>query len=245
MKSDESDRGDSLEAVRTPTSSRLLLHFQDRRPPHEVRFFLERRLKTLFTPAMEGATLCFRGKTRQVGVPYVLELRFEATTATKNHYSLRVEATWQEMPDTHHEYYRKNFDSWFGFWTGDFTPAPPPAGDAASPETYRRLCAEALDAEAHLDTVPAIQEAIIAALKDGRDFSTSHKEGGTNLTWRGGKFVRSDYGDDPAETSYPSETEFLDFLRRFYDWETSSSVYPDKVSELGAWRLILRFLQPG
>lgn len=244
MEPDEFDTGDSLEAVRTPASSRLVLHFQDRRPPHEVRVYLERRLKSLFTTELEEGTLCMRGTTKMVGVPYFLELRFEATTGKDYHYSLRVEASWADMPATHHEYYRKNFDSWFGFWTGDFTPAPPPSGDAASAETYRRLCEETLDAEAHLDTVPAIQEAIIAALKAGGSFSTSHKEGGTNIFWRGGRFVRTDYGDDPAETSYPSETEFLEFLRRFYDWETSSSIYPGKVSELDAWRLILRFLRP-
>ena len=241
---EDSERGDSLEAVRTPTSSRLLLHFQDRRPPHEVRFFLERRLRTPFTTELENGRLCMRGTTKMVGVPYFLELRFEATMGEKNHYSLRVEASWAELPATHHDYYRKNFESWFGYWTSEFTPARPPAANEGSEARYRMLCEAALRAEAHLDSIPAIQEAIVAALKAGRSFSTSHKEGGTNLTWRGGRFVRSDYGYNPTETTYPSEPEFLEFLRRFYDWETSSSVYPEKVSELDAWRLILRFLRP-
>ena len=31
-------------------------------------------------------------------------------------------------------------------------------------------------------------------------------------------------------------------LRKFYDFETSKNAYPEKVSELVAWRLILRLL---
>jgi hypothetical protein len=40
-----------------------------------------------------------------------------------------------------------------------------------------------------------------------------------------------------------SELEFLKALRQFYDWETSKNVYPEKkVSEMVAWRLMLRLL---
>ncbi|MBL7983413.1 MAG: hypothetical protein JNM91_00375, partial [Flavobacteriales bacterium] len=42
---------------------------------------------------------------------------------------------------------------------------------------------------------------------------------------------------------YASEAEFLDMLRKYYDWETSKNMYPEKVSELVAWRLMLRLLR--
>ncbi len=32
-------------------------------------------------------------------------------------------------------------------------------------------------------------------------------------------------------------------LRKFHDFKTSRNVYPEKVSELVAWRLILRLLR--
>jgi len=42
---------------------------------------------------------------------------------------------------------------------------------------------------------------------------------------------------------FSSEAEFLEALRKFYDWETSKNVYPEKVSEFVAWRLMLRLLR--
>ena len=43
--------------------------------------------------------------------------------------------------------------------------------------------------------------------------------------------------------SAPAEAEFLEALRKFYDWETSRNVYPEKVSDFVAWKLILRLLR--
>jgi hypothetical protein len=50
-------------------------------------------------------------------------------------------------------------------------------------------------------------------------------------------------GDYPDAVVFASESEFLEALRKFYDWETSKNVYPEKVSELVAWRLMLRLLR--
>lgn len=43
--------------------------------------------------------------------------------------------------------------------------------------------------------------------------------------------------------SISSASEFLESLRRFYYWETSKNVYPEKVSDLVAWKLMLRLLR--
>ncbi|MBK8227783.1 MAG: hypothetical protein IPK70_11495 [Flavobacteriales bacterium] len=55
--------------------------------------------------------------------------------------------------------------------------------------------------------------------------------------------ARSDYGDYPDHITYATEAGFLDALRKFCDWETSQNVYPEKVTELVAWRLMLRLMR--
>ncbi len=55
--------------------------------------------------------------------------------------------------------------------------------------------------------------------------------------------MRSDYGDYPDHITYATEADFLDAVRKFYDWETSKNVYPEKVSDLVAWKLMLRLLR--
>jgi hypothetical protein len=177
-----------------------------------------------------------------VGARYDFTLRFEAAMPQHNCYSLCVETSWADAAATHHDYYRKTAGSWFEHWTRDLQPADPPDADDA-PERYQAICLASLNAEAHLDSVPALQQAIVAAMKRGGRFTTSSKEGDTNFRWSGDRFVRTDVGDYPGTVVYASETEFLDMLRKYYDWETSKNVYPEKVSELVAWKLILRLMR--
>jgi hypothetical protein len=81
-------------------------------------------------------------------------------------------------------------------------------------------------------------------MKSGARFTTSNKEGDTNITWNGSRFVRIDhrrlsrYGRVLQRGGIPGS-----MLRKFYDWETSKNVYPEKVSDLVAWKLILRLLR--
>ncbi|MBL8002058.1 MAG: hypothetical protein JNL05_08870 [Flavobacteriales bacterium] len=234
----------ALTAVETATSAKRLLHFRDHRPPHAIQFALERDLMTLFTAAMQNDRLIMVASAKVVGARYDLTLRFEVAMPNTHCYSLCVETSWADAAATHHDYYRHTADSWFSHWTRDLQPAEPPEDlEEGSSERYQRICAASLNAEAHLDSVPALQQAIIAAMKSGARFSTSHKEGGTHITWTGERFVRTDYGDYPDHITYASEAHFLDALRKFYDGETSANVYPEKVSELVAWRLILRLLR--
>ena len=233
----------ALTITETATSATFLLHFRDHRPPHEVQFALERDLMSLFTASMQNDRLTLRAKAMVVGARYDFELRFEAALPNNHCYSLRVNTSWADAAATHHDYCRKTASSWFGFWTRDFQPADPPDTATGPDVRYQAICAASLNAEAHLDTVPALQQAVIAALKSGARFSTSHKEGGTNITWNGDRFVRDDYGDYPDHITYTSEAHFLEALRKFYDRETSKNVYPEKVSELEAWRLMLRLLR--
>lgn len=233
----------ALTSTETATSAIRLLHFRDPRPPHEVQFALERDLMTLFAATMQNDRLVLTASAKLVGAQYHFELRFEAALPHTHCYSLRVATSWADAAATHHDYYRHTADSWFSHWTRGFMPADPPAADAGAPERYQAICAAALNAEAHLDSVPALQQTIVAAMKQGARFTTSHKEGGTNITWNGTHFVRSEYGDYPDHITYTTEAEFLEVLRKFFDGETSRNAYPEKVSELVAWRLMLRLMQ--
>jgi len=233
----------ALTSVETATSAKRLLHFRDHRPPHEIQFALERDLMTLFTASMQHDRLIMTASAKVVGARYGFTLCFEAAMPNTHCYSLCVETSWADAAATHHDYYRHTADSWFSHWTRDLQPAAPAEVEEAPNERYQRICVAALNAEAHLDTVPALQQAIIAAMKRGGRFTTSSKEGDTNLRWSGDRFVRTDVGDYPGTVVYASEAEFLDMLRKYYDWETSKNMYPEKVSELVAWKLILRLLR--
>jgi len=193
---------------------------------------------------MEYDRLILRAVANVVGARYDVELRFEAAMPHQNCYSLQVETSWADAAATHHDYYRKTAGSCFEHWTRDLQPADPPdVADADAPERYQAICLASLNAEAHLDSVSALQQTIVAAMKRGGRFTTSSKEGDTNLRWSGNHFVRTDVGDYPDHRTFASEAEFLDMLRKYYDWETSKNVYPEKVSDLVAWKLILRLLR--
>lgn len=227
----------------TPVSATWLLHFRDARPPQDIQFQLERALMTLMPPRIEAGKLVCRANAKVNGARYSFLLRYEAALPRTHCYSLRVEASWAELPTEHHEHFRQSSGSWFDLWTRDFRRASPPSADDGSAERYGAACVAALNAEAGLDSSEAIQHAIVAAMKRGASFSTAHKEGGTDIRWRDGRFVRSDYGESEERQEFASEAKFLTFLRQFYHWETSRNAYPDTVPDTDAWKLILRLLQ--
>lgn len=232
-----------LTSVETKTGWSRLLHFRDKRPPHEVQFALERELMILFRPTMIEGKLCLSAKANLQGAPYFFELRFEAALLLKNCYSLRVTVSWAEHPAKLHDYFRTTSDSWFHLWTRDLMGATPPGPDEGSAERYRKLSTAALAAEAHLDSVEAIQQAIVAAMKKGASFATCHKEGGSNISWQQGRFVRSDYGDYPDQKEFANETEFLTALRQFHQFEVTRYTVAKGIPEFDAWKLILRLLR--
>ncbi len=99
----------------------------------------------------------------------------------------------------------------------------------------------ALQKESQLQSISSIRTAIVAAMKQGATFSTCHKEGGTTLSWRWGRYVRSDYGDSPALVRYENEADFLNKLFSFYCWQVSRN--PES-NVLMTWRLIFRQMKP-
>ena len=89
----------------------------------------------------------------------------------------------------------------------------------------------------------AIQQEILTALRAGAEFRTAHKEGGTIIRWRDGRYVREDYGDWNESAQYTGEAEFLQFLWRFFEWE-SRGFQAVELSQPERWLNIQRLL-PG
>jgi hypothetical protein len=226
----------------TATSAAWLLHFRDTRPPQEILAVMEDNITKVFSTSTKDGRLAYSTQARITGAQYAFDLRFEAALPETNGYSLRTDASWSAMPASSHDYFRKTVGNWIDFWTRGFKHDEPVETSAGSAERYARLCDEALQAEARLGSVPAIQQAIVAGMKRGATFSTAHKEGGTILKWLDGCFICSDYGESSDLKKFADEREFLTFLRQFYDSEVSRAAYPDKVPELDAWKLILRKL---
>jgi len=224
----------------TATSAAWLLHFRDARPPQEILSVMEDNITKVFSASPKDGRLAYSTQAKINGALYTFDLRFEAALPQTNCYSLRIDASWSAMPANSHDYFRKTAGSWIDFWTRSFKQGKPVEAGEGSAERYAKLCDEALQAEARLGSVPAIQQTIVAVMKRGATFSTAHKEGGTILKWSDGCFIRSDYGDDPDFKKFADETEFLKSLRLFYDSEISRASYPDKVPDIDAWKLILR-----
>lgn len=224
-------------------SASRIVHFTDRRSPHEMRCALERDHMTGFEPVMQEGRLEFHGVSKCNGLPCTFRLVFEAAGWATNEYTLHLQISWAHLPPEHHDYYRKTSVSWFDLWCRDLKPhAPLPAEPPTG--TYQARVEQALDAESHLTDISAIQQAILTALRSGASFSTAHKEGGTNIGHAQGRFFRRDYGESNAQETFAADASFLAFLRKFFDWETSRNVAPAKVSDETAWRLILRLLHP-
>ena len=240
----DSAASQALSIEESATGSTRVLHFRDKRPPQQVKSALEREIRTLFTPTMEHDMLCLRAKANVVGADYEFLLRFEAALLENNCYSLRMDVSWAAEASSNDAYYRQTSGSWFACWTGDFMAANAPLANEGSAQHYRQLCDETFNFEQQLDSVPAIQQTILAAVKRGAAFRTSHKEGGTDIYWKSGRYVRSDYGDYPDEQQFPDDTEFLKMLYQFCRWEVTRNSGKDQWSEIDTWRLILRRMDP-
>lgn len=219
------------------------LHFRDRRPPHEIQFALERELMTLLRPALEESQLTFRASTKLSGVACRVLLRLEAALLFTNCYLLQFEAAEKDLSPVRPPGKGKYLDGWLDVWCRDFKRATAPEPGEGSARRAQKLAEQSLAAEAHLADVPTVQQEILDAVRNGATFSTAHKEGGTNIAFQRGRFVRADYGESNQMEEFHDEAAFLAFLRQFYDWETSPNTYPEKVSEYEAWKLMLRLLK--
>lgn len=225
-----------------PHSASWTVSFTDVRPPCEMRGALEREHMAPFEAVMKDSRLEYHGASKCNTLPCTFRLVFDAAGEQTNDYTLHIQMSWAHLPVAAHDSYRRSSASWLALWCRDLTirpprsPEPPNAG-------YQARVEDALKEEIQIADIPAIQRTILSALKNGATFSTSHKEGGTNIGYSNGRFYRRDYGEWTSNETFTDEAAFLTFLRKFYDWETSRSIAPAKVTDEIAWRLILRLLK--
>ena len=217
------------------------VEFREARPPRDIRGALERQFMAPLPARMVDGALECRGAASVHGATCFITLRFVAAAPGANAYRLRLTLSWDGLPPEHHDYHRRTADSWFDLWTRDFKPAPPAA--PARSQEYDRLAADALAEDTEPSRVEAVQRHVLQAMRDGATFSTAHKEGGTVISWRGGRFVRQDYGESEAREVFDDEVSFLAFLRRFFDWETRRGIPGGAPGESDRWRLIARLLR--
>lgn len=212
----------------------------DKRPPEQMQEAMERELMVLFERSMENDMLTYRANGNVNGARHEFEFQFFAVSHGKYFYRFISDASWQHQAATHHDYFQKVSDSWFQSWTRNLQPISKVPAHNEPTAAYQDACDQAQKFEFNLDTVEAIQQEVIARLKRGARFATSHKEGGTNITHRLGKFVRDDYGDYPDNVTYKDEADFLAKLRMFMHWEVARNFEAQKITEFEAWKLILR-----
>ena len=131
--------------------------------------------------------------------------------------------------------------------------APPdqPLGGEGAPDRlpykrrYKQLTDKPAPIPAELDTVEALQRAIVQGLKQGARFSKSDRDGcGSDIVWRSGAFVSSDWGDRPAQESSANEADLWRMLRAFSHFERWRAERTGPLSELDTWRLIWRLMGP-
>lgn len=231
-------------------STRYLVTEQD---AFAFKHRLEKRTATLLErDTAAGDVLAYRGDNSAAPNRYRLELTLLGAAEDKLLFRLHLLATaprqWVEAEKLQQDAAR-TFDYWLRetAWTTD-----KPAWQGA-PEAYRRAMAIAVDAvdkEAEdrrrredRSGVAEIQKEILTGLRNGLRFSTAHKEGGTNISFQSGMFVRQDFGESEERVTFRAEGEFLEFLRRFYDWEARREIYPHPPLELDAWKYILARLR--
>ncbi len=213
----------------------------DARLPQEIQAELERSVGSPFIPNKVSDPLQYDAEAVIMGITFKLSLSFEAALQSHNFYRLDGLAQWAQSATNSSDAYRKSAKSWFELWTDDFEPFTSTMPVNSVPTLYVQRRNDALQMESQRQLIPSIQAEIVAAMKQGATFSHCHKEGGTNLSWRSGCYIRSDYGENTALVRYEDEAEFLTMLFRFYRWQLSRN---RDSNDLMIWRLILRQMRP-
>lgn len=219
------------------------LHFRDERAPEEIRVELERKLMVLLHPVGENGQYVVQGRGKSTGAISKVTLSLDEVCAADNLYTLKAEFDWTGSDPVNDEYFANSSRSWFEYWTRDFQAVPLPGSDDYTMPRYRMVADKALHFERSLATPENVQAEIVRRMKDGHQFATSHKEGGTVIRWlRDQQFQFSDYGESNETRLFKSEADFLRTLRQYFDMEVSRPTYPDQPDDMTAWTLILRLL---
>jgi hypothetical protein len=225
-------------------------YFWSSSDPFEARFGVEKTMRLLLASVKaQSPQLTYSGSDDPPFIGREVQLRFEAAIPNGNWYSLHVNAwvprTWYTEAE-----FLDNADKSFAFWIRSLQTAPTLGLlDAASRELYDQRVHEAMDKEARRadekeDPAPvmALKEEILAALRNGMSFRTSHHEGGTSILFDGKSFVCSEHGEVESSKILGTDDEALDRIRQLYDWESRKESFPHRPPELEVWGFIRRQL---
>jgi hypothetical protein len=236
------------------------------RTPFQTKYDLE-KLTGILLPLDRSSEdkLVYRGSSVTGVTARKLEIRFEAVLPRvpyilkpptelreyRNLFLLRVETSAPKKWHTEEEL-KASAAKTFDYWTLRL-----PCGSQtinwadASREFYEQQAKEAIDYELELagrvedpNPIIALQKTVLAALRDGKQFRTAHKEGGTILFFNGKNFVREEYGEDPSVTEFASDEQMIECIRRFYDWDSRKETYPHRPPEVEVWMYIQGQLWP-
>ncbi|MBL9172877.1 MAG: hypothetical protein JNL10_05025 [Verrucomicrobiales bacterium] len=217
-----------------------VLHFRDPRSPSEIRQAFERDTLVLWAVKCVGRELRMNAETQVEGVRFQLELRFLAATRLENFYSLEAVGCWDRTDRANFDHQRHRAEGWFQGWTRELREIAPPFPGEPYSEHYGERCEVALSHSGNLRKVADVQRAILEGMRRGGTFGRVHKEGGTSIFWRRGRFVRLDYGDNPGRIEFADEVSFLRMLWEFHEWKVRPSASSVALQEFDAWTVILR-----
>jgi len=221
-------------------------HFWHDQDPFAVKHLIETMTGTLFQrDAGDAGKLAYAGIHVLGNRTCALRLCFVAVIASHNLYTLQLESTaprkWVAQASFLHDLERM-----CQHWRSqqlladeeiDWSRASRALLDQRTQESL------ALEFEAAAlveDPAPAaaIQDAVLAAMRAGREFRTASKEGGTILCFQYDAFIRTDYGEQPRREIFPTDEAMLACLRNFYDWDSRRDSYPHRLPESDVWRYI-------
>lgn len=206
------------------TETRQEIDFAAAAGPEAVRASLERRLGQVLAWREPDPLLRYEARWATGPVLWTAELSLRAVT--RRDFSYRFAATLQgDSPE--------RLASWFGFWAGELTAAPPAPGSDST--LYAAAVEAARAAEVEMADPERLRARILEAFHGGAVFVRSHKEGHTRFSGRHGRYERADAGEWNARERFATAQAFLDQLRA---WA------PLREPEEAVWRLVWRELAP-
>lgn len=208
--------------------------FEDSRPPWRIQHRLESDIASVFRPVPGEHPPVFATAFKNGNTSFHLRLRLDDASGLAFRYSLHMESSGPGA---------ESLNGWADFWTRDLRETPP-AETRGSADAIRKTGEQWLAEDSRLTSTEAVQAEILDQMRKGACYATAHKEGGTTIRFSRGRFVSESYGESSSSETFATPAEFFAYLWRFHDWKTSQYDWPNRVPELDAWKLILRFLEP-
>jgi len=234
---------------RGPFARTFTLHFEDARPPYELKFALEKQTEVLMPFERSTTTpLVFRGRRLFSGVPFDVTLVFETVRGSTRMYTLHTTASatrdvqsaagFTELVDNVESSWRRKVSA-------RDAEAPGARGEAYAAEVREAIELEAQAVASRREDaamIRALQHEFLAAMDKGHTLSSGHKDGGSELRWRNGRGAAEEYdhrGECVSGREFTDPDEFLAYVRRSYAWDIDRETASSPPVESAAWRYLI------